>query len=151
MCLEPMRWFVMADHEGHPAANRLEAAARAMVGVPFRSQGRGRGGCDCLGLVIQVAAAAGIAVEVAPLPLRGMRLRDARVLLMQLGLREVAFATAGVGDMLMQVPATLQLHLAIRVSDGIVEAHAGLRRVVVRPIICGESWDSAWRLPMGDF
>jgi hypothetical protein len=36
------------------------------------------------------------------------------------------------------------------VADGIVEAHAGLRRVVLRPLHPGERWHSAWRMPQGD-
>jgi len=141
----------MPGLDRHPSADLLEAAALAMVGVGFRPQGRGDRGCDCLGLVLHVAAAAGIHVELAPQPLRGMRPKDARILLEGLGLVEVAPEHAGVGDVLMQVPATLQLHLAVRVRAGLVEAHAGLRRVVVRPTAGDETWDSAWRLPVGDF
>jgi hypothetical protein len=73
------------------------------------------------------------------------------MLLLRLGLRQVSLRNAGAGDILMQAPATLLLHLAVRVSGGLVEAHAGLRRVVVRPIAGDENWDSAWRLPVGDF
>jgi hypothetical protein len=73
------------------------------------------------------------------------------MLLVRLGLQQISIRDAAAGDILMQVPATLQLHLAVRVSDGLVEAHAGLRRVVVRPFAGDETWDSAWRLPVGDF
>jgi hypothetical protein len=34
------------------------------------------------------------------------------------------------------------------VEGGLVEAHAGLRQVVVRPLGAHERWHSAWRLPM---
>jgi hypothetical protein len=50
----------------------------------------------------------------------------------------------------MQLPAARQIHLAVVVTGGIVEAHAGLRRVVMRPLGDGEAWHSAWRLPTGD-
>jgi hypothetical protein len=44
----------------------------------------------------------------------------------------------------------LQLHLAVCVRGGLVDAHAGLRRVVQRPMHIDERWQSAWRLPAGD-
>ena len=82
--------------------NRVEAAARALVGVRFRLHGRGAThGLDCVGLV---AAATGRAAPTG----KGGRSGDEA--------REAA-----------------QLHLAIRVSDGIVHADAGLRRVAWRP------------------
>lgn len=151
MCREPTHCSVMPGLDQHPFADRLEAAALAMVGVVFRPQGRGREGCDCLGLALHVAAAAGISIDLAPQPLRGTRPEDARMLLLRLGLRQVSIRNAGAGDILVQAPATLLLHLAVRVNDGLVEAHAGLRRVVVRPFAGDETWDSAWRLPVGDF
>lgn len=151
MCREPTPCSAMPGPDQHPSADRLEAAALSMIGVVFRPQGRGDRGFDCLGLALHVASAAGVPIELAPQPLRGLGPDDARILLAGLGLVEVPTDRAGVGDILMQVPATLQLHLAIRVRDGLVEAHAGLRKVVLRPIARDETWDSAWRLPVGDF
>jgi hypothetical protein len=54
------------------------------------------------------------------------------------------------GDILLSAPATRLIHLAVRSFEGIVEAHAGLRRVVERPLGSDERWDSCWRLPIGD-
>ena len=148
MCRARTPCCAMPSHERHARADALEAAARSLVGVRFRPQGRDRDGCDCLGLVLQVAWAAELAVDVAPLPLRGMGPEEGVRLLRGLGCEPMA--NAAEGDILLRAPATLQLHLAVRVRDGLVEAHAGLRRVVHRPIHCDEHWHSAWRLPAGE-
>lgn len=146
MCRARMPCSVMQPAEGHPEAIRLEQIARSLVGVPFRPQGRDSHGCDCLGLAVLVAVRAGIPVEVPPLPLRGSGLDDALDHLRRIGCIEAAVALPG--DLMIQMPATLQLHLAIRVEGGLVEAHAGLRRVVFRPLGPREQWHSAWRFPV---
>lgn len=132
--------------EGHPQSARLEEVALSLVGVRFRPQGRDRSGCDCLGLAVQVAQGAGLAVNVPPLSMRGHELDQALALLWRMGCRRVELARPG--DLLVRIPAMLQLHLAIRVDGGLVEAHAGLRRVVLRPIGSEEQWHSAWRFPL---
>ncbi len=143
-----MPFFVMPGSGPHPQATQLEMAARSLIGVRFRPQGRDRNGCDCLGLALQTAWGGGVRIDMPPQPLRGLSARDGAVLLGGLGCRPVASPAAG--DLLLQVPATLQLHLVVLVCGGVVEAHAGLRRVVFRPLRAGEQWHSAWRLPMGD-
>lgn len=143
-----MRCCAMLSSERHPRADRLEAAARSLVGVRFRPQGRTREGCDCLGLVLQVAQTAGLRIDVASLPLRGLGVAEGMSLLHEVGCRPVDAAAAG--DVLLGAPATLQLHLAVQVQGGIVEADAGLRRVVLRPQRADERWHSIWRLPIGD-
>lgn len=110
------------------------AAARSMVGVRFRPQGRDRSGVDCLGLVLLSAAAAGI--RVPPLPafgLRGTSEDEARIWLARVGLTPRADGRAMAGDILLSVPASAQVHLAVATPDGLVEADAALRRVVERP------------------
>ena len=94
---------------GEERAAEVVAAARALVGVPFRLQGRDRDGLDCVGVA---ALALGRA---AP---RGY------------GLRSGDTAKALVR------PGPLQLHLMVGTGAGFVHAHAGLRRVVEMP---GES------------
>ncbi len=143
-----MPCFDMTGDELHPLAEKLESAARSLEGVRFRPQGRSRAGCDCLGLTILVAQDAGLAMDVPAFPLRGFDLATSRGWLADLGCRERSKAQSG--DLLLQSPATLQVHLAVKVGGGVVEAHAGLRRVVFRTLVAGEIWDSAWRLPLGD-
>ncbi len=141
-----MPCFDMQEADGHPAAARLEEIARSLVGIRFRPQGRDLHGCDCLGLAVQVAQGAGLIVNVPHMPLRGSKIEEAQDLLRRSGCTQVEVARPG--DLLLQGPATLQLHLAIRVEGGLVEAHAGLRRVVLRPLDIFEQWLSAWRFPM---
>lgn len=109
------------------------AAARALVGVPFRLQGRtAEHGLDCVGLA---ALALG---RMAP---EGYGLRsgdEARAgeWLRAAGLRRVTEgrATGGMpGDLALVRPGPFQLHVMIVVPGGHVHAHAGLRRVVEMP------------------
>jgi hypothetical protein len=137
--------------DAHPLAGRIEHGARALVGRPFRPQGRGAAGLDCVGVVIEAAGAAGIRVAVRrDLPLRGLRYEDAELLLREAGCVVLPVRASRAGDLLVRVPATRQVHLAVRTHGGIVEAHAGLRRVVERPLPANEVWQACWRLPMGD-
>ena len=114
-------------------ADRIVAAARDLVGVPFRLQGRSRtSGIDCVGLAALALTQAGHR-GAAP---RGYGLRSgdaelARDWLEQAGLRAVERGQAG--DLVLVRPGPLQLHLMILVPGGHVHAHAGLGRVVETP------------------
>ena len=114
-------------------ADRIVAAARDLVGVRFRLQGRSRAsGVDCVGLAALALAEAG---HEAVLP-RGYGLRPgdealARDWLAQAGL--VAVERPKAGDLALVRPGPLQLHLMILVPGGHVHAHAGLGRVVETP------------------
>lgn len=111
----------------------IAAAARALVGVPFRLQGRDPVlGLDCVGLVGAAMQAAGYA------PMMpgdyGLRFGDDRRAddwARAAGLRPVA--TGAAGDMMLVRPGALHRHLLILVPGGFVHAHAGLRRVVETP------------------
>jgi len=105
------------------------AAARALVGVRFRPQGRGRtSGLDCIGLVVEA-----FDIDAAPVnyDVRG----EARAEL-EAGLSMAGFAPAADrkgGDVLAMRSAPGQLHLGVWTGHGIVHADARLRRVVERP------------------
>lgn len=106
--------------------NRIEAMARALVGVRFRLHGRDAAhGLDCVGLV---AAATG---REAPTGY-GWRSGDATRVAALLDERFVRGDDAP-GAVLLLRAGPGQLHLAIRVADGIVHADAGLGRVAWRP------------------
>ncbi len=57
-------------------AEKLLAAARAYIGVPFRHLGRNRAGLDCVGLLLVSAADAGIPADDPGTYDRGHRGRD---------------------------------------------------------------------------
>ena len=105
--------------------------ATALVGTPFRAQGRGAAGLDCVGLVLAAC----------DLPQRtardNYRLRgDHRSEIMgALGerFRRVSPARRRVGDLLLMAVAEDQLHLGVLTLRGFVHADARLRRVVETP------------------
>ena len=113
--------------------DRIVAAARDLVGVAFRLQGRSRtSGIDCVGLAALALTQAGHR-GAAP---RGYGLRSGDAALVrgwleQAGLRAVEQGQAG--DLALVRPGPLQLHLMILVPGGHVHAHAGLGRVVETP------------------
>ena len=103
--------------------------ARALVGVPFRLQGRcARLGVDCVGLAMLA-----LGREDAP-DTYGLRMGDAGRAahwLAAAGLRQVDDMQPG--DVALVRAGPMQLHLMIHVPGGFVHAHAGLRRVVAMP------------------
>lgn len=106
--------------------NGVEAAARALVGVRFRLHGRDAvHGLDCVGLV---ALATG---REAPTGYGWRSGDEGRVAALLDGVFERGGDAPGAVLLMRAGPG--QLHLAIRVSDGIVHADAGLRRVTWRP------------------
>jgi murein DD-endopeptidase / murein LD-carboxypeptidase len=113
--------------------DRIVAAARDLVGVPFRLHGRSaERGVDCVGLAALALMQAGHR-GVVP---RGYGLRSgdealARAWLCEAGLAVVPEGRAG--DLALVRPGPLQLHLMILVPGGHVHAHAGLGRVVETP------------------
>ncbi|KTT67936.1 hypothetical protein [Sphingomonas sanguinis] len=106
--------------------NRVEAAARALLGVRFRLHGRDAAhGLDCVGLVA-------LATERQAPTGYGWRSGDAARVATLLDAQFVRGADAP-GAVLLMRAGPGQLHLAIRASDGIIHADAGLRRVAWRP------------------
>jgi cell wall-associated NlpC family hydrolase len=112
-------------------AKDYAARARALVGVPFRPQGRRREGLDCIGLVIETF---GLAADSAR---HDYRLSGDHRSEIEQGFaphfRKVRPQQMRAGDVLVMAVANNQYHLAVRTSDGFVHAHAGLRKVVETP------------------
>ena len=108
------------------------ARARALVGVPFRPQGRDPlRGLDCAGLA---RAACGLPASVvrADYKLRGdHRAEVLRGLLPHF--RRVSRRQRRTGDLLLMAVATDQMHLAVLTDRGFVHADARLRKVVETP------------------
>ncbi|GAA4781194.1 hypothetical protein GCM10023219_31790 [Stakelama sediminis] len=131
------------------ASEEIVSRAMALVGVPFRLHGRDPVfGLDCVGLASEALEAGGELGRVA----QGYRLRtgDAAhvgALIRAAGLGRVE--CAGPGDLIVVRAGPGQLHLAIRVPDGIVHADAALRRVVHRPGAVPWPVVGCWRLENG--
>ena len=114
----------------------LATAADELVGCPFRLHGRDPAtGLDCVGVL---AVALGAIGQVVTIP-SGYRMRTGHFPLLQPLARELGFATAegriAAGDVLITRPGPGQMHLLIASTEEgyLVEAHAGLRRVVLSP------------------
>ncbi len=135
----------------HPLGKRVEASARALVGIRFRPQGRSAAGLDCLGVVLLAASSAGL--RVPPLPLfamRGLTGEAAAAMLAEAGCRLRPDGVSWPGDILLSSPGTRHVHLAVAVEGGLVEADALLRRVVERPLPTDGAGGGgqAWMLPL---
>ena len=121
----------------------IVAAARACLGTRFRPHGRVPGlGLDCVGLVLVAGAVDAGLVPVYALGGDHHALLDAALHLA--GCQRVA--TALPGDVLVLSPAPRLLHLAIVTPAGVVQAHAGLGRVVEGPLDPAWSCLAVWRL-----
>lgn len=110
-----------------------EAAARAAlacVGARFRPQGRDPDyGLDCVGVA---GAAYGIDApgDYAP---RGGDPAAVAARIEAMGLARLRANDARPGDLLLIEAGPAQLHLAVWTGRSVVQAHAGLRRVVETP------------------
>jgi hypothetical protein len=106
------------------------AAARALIGTPFRLQGRDRDGLDCIGLIAVVHDLSAAAPRTYTL--RGTPVDQAMEVLDRHFVRRSS-AIPQVADILLLQPGLVQLHLGLWTGVGLVHAHAGLRRVVETP------------------
>ncbi len=133
--------------EASPRWRDIVAAARTCVGTRFRPQGRTPGlGLDCVGVVLVAARAVGVGVPVLPAyALGGDHAHDLEAVLLAAGCRPVTAAAAG--DILVIAAAPRHRHLAVVTPAGVVQAHAGLGRVVEGPIDSSWAVLAAWRLP----
>lgn len=127
----------------------LANAAEALAGTPFRLHGRDpHTGLDCIGLIDSALAAIG---RKALFP-NGYALRTGQWPdLDDIAIRR-GFAPASApvlpGDVLLLKPSASQMHFTIAGSQGgtWIEAHAGLRRVVITAISDRFPVIRRWRL-----
>ena len=130
-------------------ATRIVAAARAMVGVPFRLHGRSEAGVDCVGRAVLALGGAG-QDGIGPVAY-GWRSGDIGLAERWLGAAGLVRVDQGVpGDLALVRPGPLQLHLMILVPGGFVHAHAGLRRVVEMPGASPWPVMGWWRADVGE-
>lgn len=107
------------------------AAARALVGVPFRPQGRSVTGMDCVGAVLATFAIPDMAVR-SNYAMRGDHAEEIRSTLDRY-FRRISMHQGKPGDLLHLLVSSSRHHFAIKTSDGFVHAHAGLGKVVETP------------------
>lgn len=112
---------------------RIVAAARACMGTPFRHQGRLPGvGLDCAGLCIVALRAAG--VEMRDVKAYGRVPNEGRLqqaIDAQPGLRRIALADAGAGDVVLIRFGTEPSHVGLLSAQGcIIHAYERIGRVV---------------------
>lgn len=109
--------------------------ATALIDTPFLLHGRDPGvGIDCVGLVASCLKRTGRSFEIPrDYALRGSYFERAVSFFDRELFRHLKRESAQPGDILLCQPATRQLHFAVTTSQGLVHAHAGLRRVVLTP------------------
>lgn len=113
-------------------AEKVVGRARALVGSPFRPQGREAcTGLDCVGLALSAYAIPADAFR------RNYRLRGSYAAEVEAALatrfRKVGVKQARKGDLLLCSVSSDQLHLAISCGDSFVHADSRLRRIVETP------------------
>ena len=118
---------------------KIVAAARGLVGAPFRLHGRdAQTGVDCIGLAMLALEGAGHGRLGTYIPdtysIRGSSVARFAGAMAMLGLRKTRKRRAG--DLMLVQAGPAQFHLMIATDEGHVHAHAGLGRVVEMP---GES------------
>lgn len=108
------------------------ARARALVGVPFRAQGRDPAtGLDCVGLALAACELPAGLVR-ADYRLRGDHRAEVKRVLFQ-HFRRVSRRQRRAGDLLWLAVADDQMHLAVLSDNGFIHADARLRKVVETP------------------
>jgi lipoprotein Spr len=128
------------------SAEDIVTAGRALIGAPFRPQGRSaETGLDCLG-VVAIAAGADIAKTRRDYGLRDFAPEAIGRALEGLGFRRVTDGPARPGDIVIVATAPGRLHAAIVTPAGHLHADAGLRRVVETPGAAPWPVISAWRI-----
>lgn len=126
--------------------DEIALAAEALAGVPFRLHGRDPDtGLDCIGLLAVALDRAGARTAFP----NGYSIRTGRWAGLDLFAENLGFKPAEgevrPGDIALFRPSASQMHFAIaaRRNGHWVEAHAGLRRVVIAP--ASEPFQALWR------
>ncbi|ANU06603.1 hypothetical protein [Paraurantiacibacter namhicola] len=112
----------------------IAAAARSLVGAPFRLHGRDRvTGVDCVGLVLQSLGADPAAIAAcSQYRMRQQAPPDLARIARTLGLAPVRDERRE-GDVVALAMSASQIHFGIVTHEGLVHAHAGLGRVTLSP------------------
>lgn len=114
------------------SADDIVGRALALVGSPFRPQGRdSRTGLDCVGLVLCVFSITTNQVR-RNYRLRGRHRREIETHL-SARFRRIGAKQQRAGDVLLCAVSPDQMHLAIHCGESFVHADARLRRIVETP------------------
>jgi murein DD-endopeptidase / murein LD-carboxypeptidase len=128
------------------SAAEIAQRALAQIGVPFRLHGRCAGeALDCVGLI---AVALGDIAQRCDVPMHYTLRGDFEDVVKQyfetVGLQKCNAPFAD-GDIVLVRAVPGQSHLMVRVEDGFVHAHAGLRKIVLTPGAALWPVTGAWR------
>ena len=118
----------------------IVAAARALIGTPFRHQGRSDKGLDCAGVLITVARALGVEV----VDVDGYSRRPSCGLLeatldAQPALRRVGLAGMQAGDLLLMRFHGAPQHLGIFTGENLIHSYSAVGKV------CEHRLNAEWR------
>ncbi|MFQ3664940.1 MAG: hypothetical protein SNJ79_02730 [Sphingomonadaceae bacterium] len=126
---------------------RIADAAMTYVGTPFRLQGRSRSGLDCIGLIVLSLKDAGLLPgDYVQYGLRADKLDEFVQRVEALGFRKLVDLHPLAGDILVARRTDGGLHFLLKAKAGLVESSMACRRVIVRPMVEGETWFALWRL-----
>jgi murein DD-endopeptidase / murein LD-carboxypeptidase len=112
-------------------AEDYAAAARALVGVRFRLQGRSDNGMDCVGVVLAAYGLTAASVR-RDYSMRGDHAAEIRSTL-ERDFRRISRGQSRPGDLLHLLVAPDRHHFGIKTAAGFVHAHGGLGKVVETP------------------
>lgn len=142
----------MAD--SHPRAVEIVEAARSLVGVPYRHQGRDRdSGIDCAGVPVVIAREVGISGFDTTRYSRRPKPREMDRAMAEAGCRKIPMKDMAPGDILRLAMPTWPVHCAILDEDGkgqwIIHAWLSARKVVRESLGPERRADirSVWRFP----
>jgi cell wall-associated NlpC family hydrolase len=138
----------------HAKANDIIQAAKELVGVPYKHQGRNRVGLDCAGLVIVVARSLGIIDMDTTAYSRRPNVQEFTKAMLRAGCRQLPFGEHRHGDILRFNSSGWPVHIGYyeideKGAEWYIHAYLPHRKVTRDPLTpkVKATISSVWRLP----